>query len=70
MTGCTECAKNQEAHKRPFRLYSSQTGDSFGTIEAISEDDAVDQFAKRQKFESRQAMWRAGRFEYVSATAA
>jgi hypothetical protein len=49
-----------------FRLYSAQTGDSFGQVSATSEADALERFAKARGFESCRAMWDAGRFEYVS----
>lgn len=55
---------------RMFQLYSAQTGSLYGKVEAISESDAVDQFARKQGFVSRRAMWGAGRFEYVSAEVA
>lgn len=54
---------------KTFHLYSAQTGSSFGTVQATSETDALNQFARRHGFESSQAMWKAGRFEYVSAAA-
>lgn len=54
---------------KTFTLYSAQTGSTFGAVQATSEMDALNQFARRQGFESAQAMWRAGRFEYVSAAA-
>ncbi len=53
-----------------YRLYSAQTGSSFGSVAATSESDAVDQFARKQGFDSARAMWTAGRFEYISAVAA
>ncbi len=55
---------------KTFRLYSAQTGSSFGTVEAVSESDALNRFAQRYGHNSVQAMWKAGCFEYVSAEAA
>ena len=52
---------------KTFHLYSAQTGSSFGKVQAASETDALNQFAKSHGYESVQAMWKAGRFEYVSA---
>lgn len=52
---------------RTFQLYSAQTGELFGTVQASSEGDAIDIFARRYGFENRAAMWKAGRFEYISA---
>ena len=52
---------------KTFNLYSAQTGDSFGTVQATDERDAVDKFAQRFKFADARAMWAAGYFEYVSA---
>ncbi len=54
---------------KTYKLYSAQTGASFGTVVASSELDALNRFAKRCGFENLIAMWKAGHFEYVSATA-
>ena len=51
---------------KTFHLYSAQTG-SFGTVQAASETDALNQFAQRFGYASARAMWNAGSFEYVSA---
>ena len=55
---------------KTFYLYSAQTGSSFGTVQAIDEMDALNQFAKRHGHASARAMWDAGSFEYVSAQCA
>ena len=52
---------------KTFHLYSAQTGSSFGTVQAVSEQDAVDRFAQNRGFKDARAMWAAGSFEYVSA---
>lgn len=53
-----------------FKLYSAQTGDSWGRIDATSESDALDRFAQQRGYLDRFAMWadRPG-LEYVSAYA-
>lgn len=50
-----------------YQLYSAQTGSFFGQVQAASESDAVDKFAQARGHANRQAMWKAGSFEYVSA---
>ena len=55
---------------KTFYLYSAQTGSSFGTVQATSSTDALNQFAQRYGYKSARAMWDAGSFEYVSAEAA
>lgn len=55
--------------KKVFQVYSAQTGIVFGDVQATSEQAAVDQFAQQKGYADRHAMWKAGRFEYVSAAA-
>ena len=52
----------------PFQLYSAQTGNQFGQVEAESESDAVDRFAQSKGYKDRHEMWRlATGWQYVSA---
>lgn len=51
-----------------FQIYSAQTGDAFAKVDAATADAALDKFAQRQGYKDAAAMWRAGRFEYASAT--
>lgn len=52
-----------------FQIYSAQTGDtSFGRVEAASEADALDCFARRCGHVDRNAMYRdSPGFQWLSA---
>jgi hypothetical protein len=52
-----------------FQMYSSQTGNNYGEIDASNAAEALDKFAKARGFADRKAMWAAGRWEYISAHA-
>ena len=55
-----------------FQIFSAQTGATFGfgTVEAASERDALDVFARECGYGDARAMWAAGHFEYIDARVA
>ncbi len=66
-TSQNEATLRSEEKSRTYQLYSAQTGSLFGTIQALDEGGAVDQFARDRGYANRDAMWKAGAWEYISA---
>jgi hypothetical protein len=53
-----------------FQIYSAQTGDNRGRLEADSEGDALDRFAQARGYADRHDMWdRNQGTHYLSAYA-
>lgn len=50
------------------QLYSAQTGENRGRIDADSEAHALDQFAQQRGYANRHDLWaRSQGFDYISA---
>ena len=54
---------------KTFQLYSAQTGERWGRVEAIDEGDAIDRYAMARGYKDRADMWKRGHYEYLSAVA-